>query len=411
MFSRAASPSAAASSGTARTRKPRRRFFRLFRPGKRTAALPEEHLGTDETSSSGPAVVWGEAGSLFSSMADSRSPATAMAPDGTLHVLWEEGTDIYHSYRRDGFWFLPERVATGERPSIVVDKEGTPHAIFSNEFGGNWEIYYVTWRYETWSLPRNISHTSGISGNPRLAMAPDGTLHAAWADTTPGYSVIYYARRLGNYWVNNRIPSARGGAPTLVVDARERIHVAWQDQDTPFGAFDIYYSCWDGSDWSLPENISFNNSAHSAICDLGLDKDGTAHLVWEEQVDDGWQVFYCYGQVGFWSVPADISQAPQECHLAHIVVTPQDYLHVAWCEGTVVRSGRKGAAASGWFPAETIAGNALGVEDVALTAGDGGEVHAVWAARTATGQRDIFHGERPGAMRRNIYFPLTMSTG
>jgi len=371
MSSRAAPASAADPSGTTRPRKPRRRFLRVFRSGRSPAARPEEDLTTPETSSR-PAAVWSEAGSLFSSLADSRSPAMAVARDGTLHVLWEEGSDIYHSYRRDGLWFLPERVATGERPSMVVDKEGTPHAIFANEFGGNWEIYYVTWRYETWTLPRNISHTSGISGNPRLAVAPDGKLHAAWADTTPGYSVIYYARLLGNYWVNNCIPSARGGAPAVAVDAQERVHVAWQDQDTPFGAFDIYYSRWDGTDWSLPENISFNNSAHSAICGLGLDKDGTAHLVWEEQVGDGWQ---------------------------------------AWCEGTVVRSCRKGAAARGWFPVETIAGNAQGVEDVELATGADGDVHAVWSGRTATGQRDIFHGERAGAMRRHVYFPLTMSQG
>jgi len=407
MSSRAARTSAADPSGSARSRKPRRRFAKLFRSGRSPAARPEEDPPTS-VASAGPAVVWSDAGSLFSSPADSRSPAVAIDGEGTLHVLWEEGSDIYHCYRQDGFWFLPERVATGERPSLVVDKEGIPHAIFANEFGGNWEIYHVTRRYDMWSLPRNISHTSGISGNPRLAAAPDGTLHAVWADTTPGYSVIYYARQLGRYWVNNQIPSARGGAPVVAVDARERVHVAWQDQDAPFGVFDVYYSRWEGDDWSLPENISFNSSAHSAICGMGLDRDGTAHLVWEEQVGDGWQVFYCHGQVGFWSVPANVSRAPEECHLAHIVVTPQDYLHVAWCEGTVVRSCRKGAASSGWFPIETIAGNSLGGENVVLTAGAGGDVHAAWAGRTDTGQRDIFHGERPGAVRRKVYFPLTL---
>jgi hypothetical protein len=326
-------------------------------------------------------------------------------------VLWEEGEEIYHTYRSSGFWSSPARVATGERPSVVVDGEGVPHALFANEFGGNWEIYYVSWRYGVWTLPRNVSHTSGASGTPRIAKDPDGVLHGVWADTTPGYSVIYYARQLGSYWVNNQVPSARGGAPAVAVDSQGRVHVTWQDQDIPFGPFDVYYSRWDGDDWSLPENISFNTSAHSAISSVAVDREGSAYVVWEEVVDRRWQVFHSYGQVGYWSVPSNISQSPDECHLAQIVVTPQDYLHVIWNEGGALRSRRKGAQSDDWFPAEVVATSSLGLEDVALTAGPRGEVHAVWAARVSGGQREIFHVDRPPALPHRIFVPLTMSQG
>jgi len=355
-----------------------------------------------------PVAIWSELGSLSSSTADSRSPTVASALDGTVHVLWEEGEEIYHSYRSDDFWSTPLRVATGERPSLVVDDEGTPHVLFANEFGGNWEVYYVSWRYDVWSLPRNVSHTSGASGPPRIALAPDGTLHGVWADTTPGYSVIYYARQMGSYWVNNQIPSARGSVPALAVDRQGRVHVTWQAQDTPFSVFDVYYTRWDGSDWSLPENISVNEESHSAICSLATDTEGTAYLVWEEQVEGLWQVVHSYGQVGYWSVPANISHSGEECHLPRIVVTPQDYLHVIWNEGQALHSCRKGAKSSDWFPNEVVTSNSLGVEDVAVAASPGGGLHAVWEGRVAGGLRDIFHGERPPALRHEVFVPLTM---
>jgi hypothetical protein len=319
--------------------------------------------------------------------------------------------EIYHAYRSSGFWSTPTRVATGERPSVVVDAEGIPHAFFANEFGGNWEIYYVTFRYDVWTLPRNVSHTSGGSGTPRIALAPDGILHGAWADTTPGHSVIYYARQMGNYWVNNQIPSARGGAPSIAVDILGRVHVTWQDQDSPLGPFDVYYSRWDGSDWSLPENISLRPTAHSAISNVAVDRQGSAYVVWEEAVGDGWQIYYSFGQVGYWSVPANISQSGEECHLPQLVVTPQDYLHVVWNEGRTLRSCRKGAESPEWFPTETVVSNSLGLEDVAMASGDGGEVHAVWAGRTPSGQRDIFHGERPPALKHRAFVPLSTTRG
>jgi len=351
---------------------------------------------------------WSAAVNLSNSSADSRSPAVALAPDGAVHVLWEEGEEIYHSYRGGAGWSPPLRVATGERPTLVVDGSGTPHALFANEFGGNWEIYYVRWECSHWTLPRNISYTSGASGLPRIALAPDGLLHAVWADTTPGYSVIYHGQQQGPYWINQPIPNARGSVPALAIDSQGQLHVVWQDQDTPSTPFEIYYSRWDGQGWSLPENVSASASAQSAIADLSLDAKGAAYLVWEEQTGGGWQIYHSYGRVGYWSVPADISQSPNDCHLGRLVVTPQQVMHVAWEEGTTLRSRHKGAQAGDWFPTETIASNPLGLGDVALAAASDGRVHAVWAARMAGGPRDIFHSERPSALKHKIIFPIVM---
>jgi len=386
------------------------RVLGWFRQGPKPSEMPTSGIEVVSSRSAEDAA-WSSAVNPSHGAADSLSPAVGLAPDSTVHVLWEQGDEIYHSYRTGDIWSSPVRVAMGERPTLVVDDAGTVHALFANEFGGNWEIYHVSYRYDVWSLPRNISHTSGASGMPRIALAPDGILYGVWADTTPGYSVIYHAHQENGYWVSGPIPSARGSVPALAVDAQNRLHVIWQDQDTPSSPFEIYYSRWDGYGWSLPENISASAGAHSAIGDLGLDNQGIAYLVWEEEMGSGWQIRCSYGQVGYWSVPANISQSPDECHLARLVITPQDYLHVIWTEGTTLRSCRKGAQARDWFPTERIASNPLGLQDVALAAAPDGRLHAVWAGRLAGAQRGIFHSERASALKRSLIFPLIMRDG
>ena len=115
---------------------------------------------------------------------------------------------------------------------------------------------------------------------------------------------------------------------------------------------------------------------------------------------------HSYGRVGYWSVPTTISPAGSDCHLARIVITPQDYVHVAWTEGTTLRCCRKGTRANGWFPGEAIAGTPEGVEDVALATAADGRLHAVWAGRMAPGPREVFHRERASALQHRVVLPL-----
>ncbi len=65
---------------------------------------------------------------------------------GTLHAIWDEGSEIY--YRR-------------------LDPDGN------------------------WSELLNLSNSIGGSAQPSLAVEPNGTAHAVWAESSPGD--IYYS--------------------------------------------------------------------------------------------------------------------------------------------------------------------------------------------------------------------------
>jgi hypothetical protein len=99
-------------------------------------------------------------------------------------------------------WSAPEVVSemtTSDRDPALATAGEVPHLVFSknsNVFAGNSEIYYQIGDGKAWSLPVNVSRTQGVSTDPTLALGSDGVLHATWSDTTSGYSVIYYGRRV-----------------------------------------------------------------------------------------------------------------------------------------------------------------------------------------------------------------------
>ncbi len=335
---------------------------------------------------------WAEPINISNTAADSHSPAIAVDGNGVAHVVWEDGGEIYHSYGSDGSWSVPARVATGEEPAIAIDGSNTPHLVFSNEIGGNYEIYYCFWDGSAWSLPRNVSDTSGGSFAPDIAWAMDGTIHVVWADNTPGYSVIYHAYSTdGISWVSAPIPSATGSAPSVALGSDGLVHLVWQERDSPTSPYEIYHCQWDGEAWSLPENISDTPDDHSIAADIAAADDGTVHLVWQEMVGGKFEIYYSGGEGGFWSLPENISETPADSYLPRIAIDGDNNRHVAWDEGSVLLYRRWQTEASDWSNVTGIGDDPHGIAEVALCVDAEGTVHVVWAEFVAANNWDIYY--------------------
>jgi hypothetical protein len=267
------------------------------------------------------------------------------------------------------------------------------HLVLVNEFGGNYEIYYCRWNGSTWSLPRNVSNTSGVSSSPALAIAPDGMLHVVWADNTPGYNVIYHAYWNGTYWLNEPIPNALGGAPTIAVDMNGVVHVAWQDRDTPSAPYEIYYSRWNGANWSLPENLSDSATEQSIIPNIAVDGSSEAHILWQERANNYYTIYYTWGRVGFWSIPERISEDEVDAYLPNAATAPGgNIIYAGWDESTVILYRKRVKAYnSPWWQPTVVLSDTQGVSDLQLAVSANGGLHAVWAKRVAAGNWDVFY--------------------
>lgn len=329
----------------------------------------------------------------------SRAPAVAVTTN-VVHVVWEEGSRVYHRTSSGGTWSSSRSVATGEQPAIGLDASAVAHAVFVNEFGANYEVYYCRWNGTSWSLPRNVSNTSGVSSAPNIAIEPSGVLHVVWADNTPGYSVIYHGYWNGIYWLNEPIPHAMGGAPAIAVSGSGLVDVVWQDRDAPDSPYEIYHSQWNGQQWSLPENLSDSASEQSIIPTVAMDQNDQVHVTWQEKVDGRYAIYYTYGQVGYWSIPEQVSDNSADAYLPSAVVRPPPQedgvpsggtIYVGWDESTLALYRWKRTGEGEWSQAHTVLTDPLGVADLQLAIDARGLFHAAWSERIAADNWEVFH--------------------
>jgi uncharacterized protein YfiM (DUF2279 family) len=330
-----------------------------------------------------------------------------------VHIVWEEGSHVYHRLFRGGAWSSSRTVATGEQPAIVVDSAGLAHVVFVNEFGENYEVYYCRWNGTSWSLPRNVSNTSGVSSAPSIAIEPSGMLHVVWADNTPGYSVIYHGYWNGVYWLNEPIPHAMGGAPAIAASANGVVDVAWQDRDAADMPYEIYHSRWNGQGWSLPENLSDTFGEQSLIPSVAMDHNDQAHVTWQERVDGRYAIYYTYGQVGYWSIPERVSENVVDAYLPSAVVrvppagsgaAAGGMVYVGWDESTLAVYRSRNTRDGEWSPPSILLTDPLGVADLQLAVDAGGLFHAVWSERVATDNWEVFYQ----CLSRTLFLPVLL---
>jgi len=130
----------------------------------------------------------------------SMNPTAIAGAYGSVHVCWDEATsqsgtpfDLYCSrLQSDGSWASPANLSNSSGSSwfrdLAMDSGGTLHAIW--EEGS--EIYYRRLDPDgNWSELLNLSNSVGGSAQPSLAVEPNGTAHAVWAESSPGD--IYYS--------------------------------------------------------------------------------------------------------------------------------------------------------------------------------------------------------------------------
>lgn len=319
---------------------------------------------------------------LSDPVVSARRPAIAIARDGAVHVVWEQGEELYHTYRQGGNWSTPARVATGNSPALAASPDGSLHLAFVNEFGGNYEIYHVRWDGVRWSLPRNVSRTSsGASSLPDIAVAPDGSAHIVWTETLPGYPVIYYARGYPGWFDSMPVPNARGSAPAVALTGDESgvaVHLAWQDQDTDTPALEVYYSVFENGTWALAQNVSASPDTDSRQPDIAAEGN-EVRLVWQEALTSQ-TVRAIRGHDGWWPFPVAVSPEAESAYLP-AVASDGAITHVAWDTTTAVRLSQTWSSSSVWPQPVSLIEGVAEATDVVVAATSVGEAHVAWAQR------------------------------
>jgi hypothetical protein len=374
--------------------------IRLEQPVPITGSASESQTATI---SSTP---WSQPMPVVTGLTSAANPVLAFTRhDGTAHAVWESAGALYYAFRQpDGRWSTAEWVAMGVSPALVAASSGTLHLVFANQFMGNHEIYHVSRAPGgAWSLPVNVSHTTGYSAEPALAVTSDGALYATWMDNTPGYWTIYFGAWYDYIWSSEPVPNGRGAIPALAAARNGTLYLAWQDHLPTTDILDIFLSERVGQGWSVPINISDQPTADSNGVSITTTSDGLAHVTW---VDGGNQVRYSFGHGNLWSVPQTVSRAAI-ANAPRILAENSGWLTIAWDEGQIIRATAAPAGGSSWPKPEVITLSVASVKDVALAAIPAGGVALEWT-QTSSGSVSIYTAWRNSTFRWRRWLPLSV---
>ncbi len=332
-------------------------------------------------------------------------PVIVAGDQDLLHVFWEQESRVYHAMYLDHNWTSPRSIGTGQHPSAGLAADGTVHVVFSNEFAGVFNIFYVALRNGAWSLPRLVSKTTGASTLPSLAIDDAGKVHAVWADMTPGFSVIYHGW-LEQTWLNEPLLNARGTAPVLIKDRVQRmLHLAYQGSGTGSGPREIFHLQGTTYSWSLPENISMSAINELSAAAMACDAAGNIHFVWQEQQDNRSHIRYAVGRRGAWSPSERISDDGVDARAPRVVFTQDNQVQVAWRQGTTIAYRRRSTPDGQWNALAVVVSNPRGLGNPALSGDCSGHLHMAWSGWATFSERAIYTSQRLLLVKPQVFLP------
>lgn len=250
---------------------------------------------------------WDQAFVVSTSSVAALDPTLAVTPGGDLAIAWSDTRDgrakLYFRSRIRGRW-TPERVllampGTCRSPALAADAGGGLSLAFQYLAGDSVQIMLMRFTYfspfgqpirvvGSPQRPENPSVVAAPDGGtivawqdrtppqklwfarfhpdsglkPRLPLAPltdvnqdgysmllapDGALHVVWKETSPGQSLLYYQRRIGNGYPNptDEILVASGLTlqhPRLAADEEGVVHMVYETANPPVGG--VRYRRW-----------------------------------------------------------------------------------------------------------------------------------------------------------------------
>lgn len=348
---------------------------------------------------------WSSPENVSASAGRAVNPVLVAGAGDVVHLLWEENNRIFHTARQAGSWTAPRSVATGQRPAAGVTADSTLHVVFSNEFSGRYNVFYVAWNSDVWTLPRLVSKTPGMSTFPSLAVDRAGQVHAAWADNSPGFSVIYHGW-LDGTWLNEPLSNARGTAPVLRLDGvRDDLHLAYQATGINSGPREVFHLQGQRYLWSLPENISLSPGNESLGVAMVCSPDGATHLAWQEHAGNKAHIRYVEGSQANWSAPQPVSDLAVDAREPALLVTQQRQLSLAWRQVDTIVYSRRELSSLDWTPPKELVSNPNGLGGPALAGSAPGDLYLAWSAWSSTSERDVFYSQHAPLAGPKVFLP------
>ena len=301
---------------------------------------------------------------------DSWFPSLSVGPLGTVHIAWYERTnsgfddDIFYKCKPKGSgWSNIEVVSTESikdswLPSLTVDSTGTVHVTWEDwtdiaGSGNDWDIFYKCKPSNgSWTTTDVVStESTSDSSVSSLAVDSAGTVHVTWIDYTnyngagSDVDIFYKCKPNGGSWTTTEVVSTESNMdswnPSLAVDSTGTVHVTWEDLADIAGSgddWDIFYKCKPSSgNWSTAELVSTESIFESWFSSLAVDSNGILHVTWQDWTDitgsgNDWDIFYkCKPSNGSWITTDVVStESNMDSYRPSLAIDSNGTIHVTW---------------------------------------------------------------------------------
>ena len=176
-----------------------------------------------------------------------------------------------------------------------------------------------------WSPVDNVSSSSHDSHAATIALGADDTIYAVWTEQfASDYSMLCYSICSAGVWSTSDCFYV-GEEPDLILAPDGEVHLVYSNEFD--GKYDVFYTKWSGGSWSPPENISYTSgtSSQPAIAAKG---DGSLVVVWTDTTEGYNRIYHAWQADGVWNtyfVPASIDGSAPD-----VAVGKNDRVWITW---------------------------------------------------------------------------------
>jgi hypothetical protein len=230
-------------------------------------------------------------------------PAVAINRSGTAMVVWYDSeTSIYANYFDGTSWsgdllVETEDLGQAQAPQVAMDEDGKAYAVWHQADASDTNVWANVFDGSSWGTAQKLELSPDYASNPGVAVAPNGTVVAVWAQG-------------GQQWGNDFTNGSWGGAdllgsddgyPTqLVVGPDGIITAVWG------GGTSVYASRFTGS-WTSATPIDSSDDLIIVGSDLAINGDGDIIAVWLQGPSGSQHVWHArFTAPSTWSAAAAI---------------------------------------------------------------------------------------------------------
>lgn len=347
------------------------------------------------------------------------------ASGDTVHAVWDDqrngNYEIFYKRSTDGglTWGADTQLSNSiysYDPCITVSGS-VVNIVWQEEIDGYYEIYFKrsTDGGATWDADKRLTTKTSDSWNPSVAIS-GSVVRVVWEDERQGNSEIYYKTSTdgGVTWgADTRLTNdpANSWNPTVAVSGLD-VHVTWYDDRNGSGNWEIYYkrSADGGLSWGAETRMTNNSHISRYPC---IAVSGSAvHLVWHDDRDGNYEIYYKQSTDGglSWGADTRLTNAADISMYPNVTVSGS-VVHLVWFD---MRDGnyeiyyKRSTDGGTTWEADTRLTNDLAFSFYPSVAVSGNTVHVVWQ-ENRDGNNEIYYKRNPTGDPVGINDPIVSS--